>query len=142
MILLFLNSGTIDCKGLKGAIKGISKKIDTILSHTGILVQDLLLPISFQIDSTVAFPVEIETITFTDSVNCGTINVDEVLNTNECSALTPRGNCLISSITAKNNNDGTPCTPFQSSGSSESKFKVFGVGLNGCNVTQAVNSCT
>merc|ERR1711973_494066 len=104
MIFVILNAGAIECedRGLKALFVEMWNKIDTILTHTGILVSNVLLPITVQVEPTISFDVEIGTITFLDSVNCPPITLNEKVSPTNCSPRTARGACLITSITAKN----------------------------------------
>merc|ERR1712198_730460 len=107
-------------------------KIDTILTHTGILVDNVLLPITVQIAQDINFPIEVGTISFTDPSNCPSIPVDETLSALQCSSQIRRGGCLVSRITAVNN--GVSCIAFEdTTGSTESQFLIRLVGSNNCN---------
>merc|ERR1712126_229725 len=96
MILLIFNGGEVHCRSMKQLLKQVMGKVETIRSHTELLVSNVVLPdITIKIDTAISFNVEIEDIVFTDSVNCQPILLNEVLISTQCSAPIPRQNCLI-----------------------------------------------
>merc|ERR1712198_247227 len=115
MVLLIFYGGEVESRSSKKLLKQLLGKIDTVLSHTEILVSQVFRPITIQIDTTIGnFPVEIENITFTDTVYCPTVSVNQNFTALECSPSYERYNCLVASITAKNAKDGNACTAFNS----------------------------
>merc|ERR1711872_134578 len=140
MILLIFNGGEVECRSLKALVKQVLGKVNTVLTHTEVLLSQLR-PITIQIDNTIGnFTVEILDITFTDQISCPTISVNQKLAAGNCLNPIPRNDCLVSSISAKNSVAGDPCTIFQSqSGTSENEFLIIGSGTTGCIVKQLSN---